>query len=417
MPESSEISLRLAKSHELSTVANLDRLAFAPHRACLDIEQDWYGGCVQLPGRSLFLATDGTGAPVGCYSQLDLALWFMGQRIPTLGIGGVAVALHRRGQGIARHLIRHALQSAQDQQIPLLMLYPFQHGFYRSLGWAWVSETRQYRVATQDLLRSKERHHVVPFVLDTHQTGVQSAYEQAAARRNGWLDRRDWQWERFFKPAPGRELYCYSVAGEILGYVVGQFTVGPQTTLTIHEWVALTPAAYQGLLGFLASLRDQVATVVWNTDVSDPFAHTLQEQRCDPHGPSQEFGFGLTKSLGAIGSGFMWRLGDLRRALTLRPIQPIQAFHLTFQIQDNLGENQEIFAHFADGQVQILDSAPDATTTVHLSVEQLTLAWSGVRRMTDLVELDTVRVTGDRYYLSQLDAAWQTQVPFCWDFF
>lgn len=417
MPESPEISLRLAESHELSIVANLDRLAFAPHRSNLEVEQDWYGGGVQLPGRSLFLAADRTGEPVGCYSQLDLALWFMGQKIPTLGIGGVAVALHRRGQGIARHLILHALQSAREQQIPLLMLYPFQHGFYRSLGWAWVGETRQYRVATQDLFRSEDRHHVVPFVLNTHQTGVQSAYRQGARRRNGWLDRRDWQWERFFKPAPGREIYCYSVAGEILGYIVGQFTVGSQTTLAIHEWVALTPAAYRGLLGFLASLRDQVTTVVWNTDVSDPFAHTLQEQRCAPHGPSQEFGFGLIEGLGAIGSGFMWRLGDLRRALTLRPIQPGQAFHLILQIQDSLEENQRICAYFADGQVQILAAAPDSTPTVYLSVEQLTLAWSGVRRITDLVELGTVEVTGDRHCLSQLDAAWQAQAPFCWDFF
>jgi predicted acetyltransferase len=421
MSESSEISLRLAQADELAIVAQLARLAFAPLLSNQDVEQDWYGGNVQLPGRSRFLAEDATGQLVGCYVQIELALWFMGQKLPILGIGGVAVALHRRGQGMASHLLDHALRSARDQQVPLTMLYPFQHGFYRSLGWAWVGETRQYRVSTRDLPRSPERHHVVPLSLETHQPGVQSAYAQGAIAHNGWLDRRDWQWEKFFKSAPGREIYCYIVAGEVLGYIVGQFTsAGPGTrlALVIHEWVALTPAAYRGLLGFLASLRDQISTIIWNTDRTDPFPHALQEQRCDPQMPSEAFGFGFTHRLGAIGSSFMWRLVDLRRALELRPIQPGTAFQLMFEVRDAILGDQAIAARFAEGHIQILDSMPDSTTPMlRLSVEQLTLLWSGVRRITELVEMGQVEVVGDRACLPLLDIAWQTQSPFCWDFF
>jgi predicted acetyltransferase len=416
MSASHLISLRLAKPDELAIVANLERLAFAPQRSDYEIEKDWFGGQVQLPGRSQFLAVDAEGQPVGCYSQLDLGIWLERQSIPTLGLGGVAVAPHRRGQGVARDMMDHALKAAQKQHIPLAMLYPFQQGFYRALGWAWVGETRQYRVATRDLPGFAESQQVVPFNPDAHQRGVQQAYEQGAIAQNGWLQRRDWQWETFFKPTAGQELYCYVEAGKVLGYAMGQFTeINSQWAIAVREWVALTPAAYRGILGFWAGWRDQISTVIWNTYATDPFPHLLQEQRRSPHLSTEPFGFGLTHNFGAIGSGFMWRLVDLRRALELRPIQPIAAFALTLVVEDALLGNQTLSVAFQDGRTRILDQPTD--TVITLSVEQLTLVWSGVRRMTELAALGSVDVLGDRTRLSQLDAAWQTRPPFCWDFF
>ncbi len=416
MSASHLISLRLAKPDELGIVANLERLAFAPHRSDYEIEKDWFGGQVQLPGQSQFLAVDVQGQPVGCYSQLDLGIWLEKQLIPTLGLGGVAVAPHRRGQGVARHMLEHALKTALQQNVPLAMLYPFQQGFYRALGWAWVGETRQYRVATRDLPEFAESQQVVPFDPEAHQLGVQQLYEQGAILQNGWLQRRDWQWKSFFKPTAGQEIYCYVDAGKVLGYGMGQFTeINGQWAIAIREWVALTPAAYRGILGCWAGWRDQISTVIWNTYATDPFPHLLREQRRTPHLPTEPFGFGLTQNFGAIGSGFMWRLVDLHRALELRPIQPVVAFALTFVVQDAVLGNQTLSVAFEEGRMRILDQATD--TVITLSVEQLTLVWSGVRRMTELVAMGSVDVLGDRTRLSLLDAAWQAKPPFCWDFF
>ncbi len=426
-----EFSVRLAEPHELAIAANLDRLAFAPRHDPATIEKDWYDGQVQRPGRSLFLCeklsekTAATGtAPAACYVQIDLNLWFTEQQIPTLGIGGVAVAPHCRGQGIARQMMRHAIHSAQTQHYPLVMLYPFQHGFYRTLGWAWTGETRQYRVSTRDLPQFAERQYVVPFDPAAHSAFLQMAYYQAAIAHNGWLQRQDWQWENHLKLAPGQEIYVYAESGIVQGYIILQYkklvkdaVVGNAVrwAIAVEEWVANTPAAYRGLIGFLAALRDQIATIIWNTDTRDAFPHLLSEPRRDPHLPTELLDFGFNHALGTIGSGFMWRIVDLNRAMELRAIAPGPPFTLSFAVDDPVLGAQAIAITFADQRMHIATQPSD--TVISLSIEQLTLLWSGVRQSTDLAAFGAITLTGNPTLLTQLDAAWRTQPPFCWDFF
>ncbi len=73
--------------------------------------------------------------------------------------------------------------------------------------------------------------------------------------------------------------------------------------VVVREWVAQTAEAYRGIVGFLASLRDQVSTVIWNTDSEDPLPHLLKEQQQDPALAGSSFDFGLTHRFGEIGAG------------------------------------------------------------------------------------------------------------------
>ncbi|MGQ9871502.1 GNAT family N-acetyltransferase [Leptodesmis sp.] len=119
MPALASLTVRPAKDSDLSQIVNLDRLAFAPLQSNEAIQQ-WYGDTVNLPGRKLFLAVeDETDQGIGVYTQLDFTAFFEGQEVPIMGIGGVAVAPHRRGQRVARLMLEHALKAAREQQIPL----------------------------------------------------------------------------------------------------------------------------------------------------------------------------------------------------------------------------------------------------------------------------------------------------------
>lgn len=416
----SAITLRPVQDGDLPQIVNLDRLSFAPLQSNEAIQQQWYDGTVNLPGRKLFLAVeDETGMGVGTYAQLALSTFLQGQEFPMMGIAAVAVAPHRRGQRVARVMLEHALKSAREQQIPIMALYPFQHGFYRRLGWAWVEPVHQYRISARQLPLYEERSQIFPGNLNQQTSALKAVYLQAASQHNGWLQRQDWQWQSWLKPAAGREIYIYQESGQLLGYVVVQFAVldPPRNvqTIIVQEWVALTASAYRGILGFLASLRDQISTIVWTTFPADPFPHVLNEQRRNPDLLNVPFEFGLVRPFGEIGGGLMWRLTDIATALRLRPIPPTISLAVTFQVSDPIFGEQLIGAEFSDGRIRLLQECPP--TILKLSVEHLTQLFCGVRRSRDLLWIGELEVEGDTTLLTHLDHAWQAEPPFCWDFF
>ncbi|QZZ19257.1 GNAT family N-acetyltransferase [Leptothermofonsia sichuanensis E412] len=418
MAEFPKFTVRSAQDSDLTQVVNLDRLSFAPLSSDEEIKQEWFADGISLPGRKFFLAIETeTGEGVGGYAQLDLRIWFEQQAFPAMGIAAVAVAPHRRGQRIARLMLEHALTMGQEQNLPLIALYPFQHGFYRKLGWAWVEQMHQYRVSARYIPGFRERSQIFPYHPD-HQSSLQSVYDQAASHHNGWFQRQSWQWESRLKPAKGREIYCYGHGTELTGYVILQFTHLPSQvalSVVVQEWVALSAEAYRGILGFLASLRDQVSTIVWNTYPADPFPHLLQEQRQDPGLASTSFEFGLVHPFGAIGGGFMWRLVDLKQAFALRPIRSGESFALTFQVTDPVLGNRAIAAEFSNQRMTSLKQP--TSTVIYTSIAHLTELFCGVRRATDLLWTGEIEYEGELTLLSQLDRAWQAEPPFCWDFF
>jgi len=413
-----DFTIRAAAESDRAQFINLGRLAFDLARSQADVEKEVQDEPLNPPGGQAWVLADQAGNLAGRYRHLELALFFQGIEFPMAGVAGVAVAPERRGQKIAQGLIEHALKLFHKQQIPLSMLYPFQHGFYRKLGWAWVGETHQYRVSSRHLPLYTERVNVVPYRGDL-EASIKAVYHKAAQQHNGWLQREPNRWKGYFKPEGGEEIYCYAEAGDLLGYMVIEFThlepTKTQWAIAVQEWVALTAGAYRGLIGFLASLRDQFTTIVWNTNPQDPFPHLLSEQRYDPALPPQPFEFGLTHRFGAIGGGFMWRLVDVVKALELRPTHPGDPFAIAFHIIDPVLGNQQISIEFVEQKMYCMQQS--AATRITLSVEHLTQLFCGMRSASELQWLGEIEVEGDSALISKLDAAWQATPPFCWDFF
>lgn len=414
----SNLAFRPAQERDRTQFINLSRLAFSPLTSLADAEQEMSDRPINPEGRNGWVVEDVTGKLVARYRHLELALFLAGVRLPMAGIGGVAVAIEQRGQRLAQWMLEQALKDFREQEIPISMLYPFQHGFYRKLGWAWTGKTYQFRVSSRHLPLYGERSHVTAYETD-QELALKTVYEKAAIQHNGWLQRSSWWWEPFFKPQGGREIYTYLEAGEMLGYVLVKFkhlgTTNKQLAVAVQEWVALTPNAYRGILGFLASLRDQVTTIVWNTYSDDPFPHLLKEQRHDPALTLPAFDFNFTDLFGTIGAGFMWRFVDIRRAFQLRPISACAPFALTFHLTDPVFGEEQFTIEFEQGRMHLTQRP--TTTTLKTSVDHLMELFSGTRRSLDLLWTGELEFDGDRALLTQLDAAWTTASPFCWDAF
>jgi predicted acetyltransferase len=416
-----EFHIRPAQAKDLQQVARLDRIAFVPQMADSDLQTAWYpDGLLELPGREVFVATQDSEILAGVYIRVQLPLFWEGQEIPAVGLSTVAVAPEYRGQGVARTMLQTELSALRSQHVPLVMLYPFQQGFYRQLGWAWVGRIHQYNVAASHLPLYPDRQHLQALDPQQAHKWLPDAYQRSAKRHNGWLNRRAWQWDKRLKLAPGQEIFGFIQENTCLGYLIISFqtladSVQPPLGIHVDEWVALNGDAYRGLLGFLGSLRDQVATVTWNTYPEDPFPHLLREQRRGPGSLGHRNFFGLTHRFGEIGAGQMWRLVDIAAAFRLRAVRPGPPFMLTFEVNDPILGTQTITANFAAERMHpVSQPTPIILKT---SVEHLTEMFCGLRRATELAWTKEVELEGDRSILQKLDQAWDATPPFCWDFF
>lgn len=414
------VSIRPAQPDDIPPIVHLSRLAFAPLMSDSELQKGWYPQGLNLPGRQVFVATQPSQAIAGVYSRGTMPVFWEGQELPAVGISTVAVSPDHRGQGVAHQMLASELNQLRSQQIPLAMLYPFQHGFYRKLGWAWVGRVHQYTLSPHYLPLYPERQQIQAFdVVQSHQW-LPDVYLRSAQRHNGWLKRQDWQWENRLKPTAGREIFGYMQGDKCLGYVILSYQhlsnhPQPPLGIVVEEWVALNGDAYRGLLGFLASLREQVATVTWNTYPEDPFPHLVQEQRGGPRDVSSRNFFGFTHRFGEIGAGLMWRLVDLATAFRLRPVNPGSPFMLTFEVQDPILGLQVITANFAAERMHPVTQA--TPIVLKTSVDHLTELFCGLRRATELVWTKEIEFDGDRSILQKLDAAWTSTPPFCWESF
>jgi len=409
--------LRRAEESDRIPYKNLGRLAFAPTKTLTEMEESGDRPFV-AEGRQPWVVVDQRGDLSARYYQFGFALYFAGVRYEMAGVGGVAVAPERRSQGVAQWMLTQALHQFREQEIPLSMLYPFRQSFYRKLGWARVGITHQYRVSSRWLPLDEKRSQIRAYQPHYEKHFI-TLYEKVAVQHNGWLDRPVWWWQEFFKPKGGREMYGYWEGNTLHGYVVIEFAqLEPekdQLAVIVREWVAQTPQAYRGVVGFLGSLRDQVTTIVWNTYPDDPFPHLLKEQERDPALTLPHFNFNYLRWFGITSGGFMWRLVNPREAIALRPIQPGAPFSLSFQLTDPVFGADQFTVEFANGKTQI--SSQSATTMVKISVEHLTQLFCGVRRSRQLHWTGELEIEGNDALLDRLDTAWSAQPPFCWDAF
>jgi predicted acetyltransferase len=77
--------------------------------------------------------------------------WFGGTVYPISAVAGVAVRDVDRRRGFASELVRAIVHADQAAGRPYSVLYPFQHGFYRRLGYASVGLAHFWRIPVAHL--------------------------------------------------------------------------------------------------------------------------------------------------------------------------------------------------------------------------------------------------------------------------
>ncbi|NOT35065.1 MAG: GNAT family N-acetyltransferase [Candidatus Eisenbacteria bacterium] len=303
-----------------------------------------------------------------------------GRHVPMVGVGSVAVAPEHRRRGLGEAMMRAALREMRTAGRGLSMLYPFRASFYRKLGWGLCELVQQYAFAPANLTPSDEARHVRRLRVPDRPR-VQALYDQVAAGGHFTLARSEAWWSRRLWEYPGDWVVYAKGRGAIEGYLYYEAdpSKGPfKLALSVSEIVAATPEAHRGLIGHLATLRDQVEEIHLAAPARNAWPHLLRDAQ-NLH-PGSEIG--AYHDTGNLAHGAYLRLVDVKAALEALPIATGTRGELTLEVEDALlPSNARVWRVKSDGGARLAvtpsRAAAPAPAHARTSVETLASLVSG----------------------------------------
>ncbi len=205
------------------------------------------------------------GEMAGILTLLDFRMSLLGEDVPVRGVAAVGVSPGFRRRGVGARLMQHAFAEMLSRGDGLSLLYPFKPSFYQAHGYGTVEWGDVIQARPQALPDSPQRRQVRTLSRALHDEEIRACYDRARRGGSGSLHRPDWWWEnKVWGRASEGAVYRNPGSGRVEGYLFHKVPPVPDYPgqhLQVREWMAETPAAFRGLLGYLAALGEQFEIV------------------------------------------------------------------------------------------------------------------------------------------------------------
>jgi predicted acetyltransferase len=345
------IRYRAARRTDVETLAEL---AYRAYRvSSLEKRREFYTDHPRFGLRDVRVA-ELDGQLVGSLVMYPFHAWVRGARVPLTGVGSVAVSPEHRRRGIGEAMLKAMLREMRQRGDAMSVLFPFRDSFYRKLGYGVIEVARQMAFSPTLLPASDEARRVRRLMLPDR-PHIEALYDKTAEsghfallRRREWWTERLWTQPRDWVVCEGRR------RGQIEGYLCyeADADAGPfRLSLTVSEFVAATPEAHRGLIGYLASLADQVAEIHFIAPGDNGWTALLKT--------SQNLRPGLELSVyhdtGNVVNGMMLRLNDVKAALESVPVSSHARGEIALEVDDQiLGANARAWrVRVSDGRLKV----------------------------------------------------------------
>ncbi|MBL8714760.1 MAG: GNAT family N-acetyltransferase [Myxococcales bacterium] len=321
---------------------------------------------------------------LGGLLRVPMAQWFGGRSVATNGVAGVAVAAEERGAGVAGEMMRSFLRETRARGVPLSTLYPATVPLYQRAGYERAGARHRVSVLAERLVTGERGLSVTPLLQEDPE--VLALHATFAARRDGYLDRGPYLWDRIFRPRKGQH-HAFGVRGphSLEGYVVytNKQEHGHDTEIQVLDLVAATGRAVRRLLQLLSDHRSLANRVTWHGASPDVFTMALPDRRHE---------------LVAV-DHWMLRIVDLPTALGERGFPRVPDGVLELDVEDEvLPDNAGRWRVVVEGGRAKV--ARGGSGALRLDVRALAALYSGYLSVHALAQLDRVDGTANT-----LDAA------------
>ena len=163
---------------------------------------------------------------------------------------------------------------------------------------------------------------------------VEALYDKVAVhghfalqRNHDWWTQRLWSYEGDWIVYEGRR------RGQIEGYLYYDIdsSGGPfKLVLNLTEFVAATPAAHRGLVGYLSSLSDQVSEI----HLAGPSDNSWLQVLETPQNLRPNAEIGIYADAGGVSAGMMLRVTDVKLALDGFPVWSGARGEIALEVDD-----------------------------------------------------------------------------------
>ena len=321
---------RAARRTDVETLADLGFRAYRVHS--LEKRREFYTDHPRFTIKDVRVG-ELDGQIVASLVLYPLTGWVRRQRLPFVGVGSVAVSPEHRRRGIGETLMRSMLRELRQSGHAFSLLYAFRGSYYRKMGYGPLERVHQLDFSPKNLPTSDEARGVRRLMLPDR-PAVQALYDRvalqghfAAARKPEWWDQRLWTYASDWVVYEGRR------RGQIEGYLCYDVdhSNGPfKLQVSLLEFVAATPEAHRGLVGYLASLSDQVSEIASALPADHAWLQTLRTaQNLRPGAEISVFADTAT-----VAAGFMLRFTDVKLGLERLPVAASARGEIVLEVDD-----------------------------------------------------------------------------------
>ena len=329
-PRPPAVRYRPARRTDVETLAELGLLAYRV--SSLEQRREFYTDHPRFTLREVRVG-ELDGRIVASLVLYPLNAWVRGQRLLLTGVGSVAVSPEHRRRGVGEALMRSALREMRQRGGAFSALYAFRGSYYRKLGYGVIEVAQQLAISPANLPASDETRRVRRLMLPDR-PAVEAVYERVAAQGHFALERRPEWWTRRLWGYPGDwVVYEGRRRGQIEGYLHYEVdtTHGAfRLALTLGEFVATTPEARRGLVGYLASLADQVQEIHHAAPADNLWLATLKTAQNLRPGAE----IGMLLETGGVSHGAMLRVTDVKAGLERFPVAPAARGEIVLEVED-----------------------------------------------------------------------------------
>jgi predicted acetyltransferase len=296
------------------------------------------------------------GRLIGIFALYNFRMYRGDSFIPVGGIGRVAVAPEARLEKIAFYMMKYAVEIMDQNSIPLSILHPFRHSFYRKLGWGLTANIKYWQIPPEFIPIYPERIRVSPaLTTETHEE-IMTCYHRFAKDHQGLLVRDDPVWYETVLKNSSAYIYRSEDSGVAEGYVINTYSKLPRSEsymvsdLDVKEIVFNSGNALKGIWGFLSSQRDQVRSVNYHDHYNLPLEFMLKE----PLATGGTSNMWLGAETARIGAAIMVRCVQLRRILAMEKFGECSG-EVTLKIKDELNQanSEPLFLSVTEGKVEL----------------------------------------------------------------
>ncbi|AOM83697.1 GNAT family N-acetyltransferase [Salisediminibacterium beveridgei] len=398
------MTIRKLNHHEKKEVLDLSAYSFQFHLS----EEEETNVLEKMKPEYTWVHEHTDGEIAAKLNILPLETYIGGRLMKMGGIAGVATWPEFRRGGYVKALLLHAFTEMKDAGQVISFLHPFSVPFYRKFGYELFGRELHVTLEREQLPKDRPYAGKIRRVKqEDAPVQLAAVYEQWAKNYSGTLKRSDDWWQNSVFRRKKGAIVAYTSDDQVTGYMIYEVK---DKTMTIKEWIWLTPDARDGLISFIRNHDSMAQRYTMTVAPQSGLPYLLDDAKV-----KQE-----------LSSYFMARIIDLENFLSVYPFEltgrdGVIPLHI---IDDNCPWNQGTFLLAVKNGALSVKKAPVKEGSrcahppkrgIHASIGTL----SGLMMQAESFELYVTEklIEGDEESISFFKSILPRQKPFIYDFF